>query len=148
MLKGLLFTVTKGSGMGLVHSSSVADASFAADFERNLSHDLVRAGIAFYSRFRDDLFLIVRDRHAFREWFWTWSVQAPYFELEVEEYSSTTVRMLQVSITAENGRLSIAPVLKATSLGIPLMLGSAHPQHILLYWPVALIQAFARLASD
>ncbi len=47
-----------------------------------------------------------------------------------------------------NERLSIPPVLKVTSLGMPLMLGSAHPKHILQLWPVAVIKSFAGLASD
>lgn len=68
MLPDLLFRVIKGSGVGLVRSSSVADARFAYRCEQNLEAELHDAGVAFYGGFRDDLLVVVRNRDSFREW--------------------------------------------------------------------------------
>jgi len=75
-LRDRLWLVRRGSGMGLVHSSSVADAAFAARMEKGLSARLPRAGVALYRRFRDDLLFVVSDRRLFWEFYREWEQQA------------------------------------------------------------------------
>jgi hypothetical protein len=48
MLPDLLFRVVKGSGVGFVHSSSVADACFAYRCEQNLDTELHDGGVVFH----------------------------------------------------------------------------------------------------
>ena len=71
-LPDLTYRVTRGSGMGLLHSGEVSDAGFWIAAERWLLTTSVRqwCSITYWRRFRDDIFAITsnfpRFKHVFR----------------------------------------------------------------------------------
>ncbi len=92
----LLFRVQQRSGMGLARSSAVADACFAAHHETDLN--FAAAGLEFYARYKDDLLMVVNDRTRIREWYHQRRDLLGYISMKVEEYSSHSVRMLQLEL--------------------------------------------------
>ena len=63
----LTYTVTRGSGMGLLHSGEVSDAGFWIAAERWLLNTSVRqwCSLSYWRRFRDDIFAITSNFHRF-----------------------------------------------------------------------------------
>jgi hypothetical protein len=55
--------------------------------------------------------------------------------------------MLQLLISIQDGGLVIQPILKTTSLGMPLGCDSAHPRHALASSAAACVRQFGPLSS-
>lgn len=100
--------------MGLVHTSAVADAADRVRLDSHLGSDLSGFGMSAYFRFRDDIFVAVTDRRTFREFYFDYKRRSGYFEIVIEEYSSTEVSMLQTTTYVSEGRIRARPKLKVT----------------------------------
>ena len=150
-----------GTGMGLNFSGDLSDAAFYQMSESWFIHDMAvktQAAILMYVRFKDDVFMILRDGHfrAFCDFMEKWRSKAGSFKLTVEAISRSrlTVLDLDLEITqhmAQDGkkyRVGFKPHFKPTSLGVPLSSSSSHPWHVHVSWPFAQIQRFHSLSDS
>ena len=143
-----LWRVTRGSGMGLRHSSSVADLCYATAPETWSRRVGVRRafGIYWYRRFRDDI-MILSDRPGKMAVFFELlrSRALPVFTLELKQTSDTEIEMLAFRVFREGNKLHCEP--KAKPLAAPLTVDSAHPDQVHAGWPRAYIDTLARWCS-
>jgi hypothetical protein len=142
------FKVTKGSGMGLKHSGSLADAVLAKFVEESL---LVSCpGIQGFLRFRDDVFAAIENPAAARIFIDKFrSLSAEFCEIKLEHTSLVSVKFLDMEIyKGPNGSLLHRPYIKPTARHIPLSSDSVHPLSVHRSWPVAEVRRMRRRASD
>ena len=136
---GQVSRVTCGSGMGTVHSSSVADAVFFALGEADL--DLSALGVEMYLRYRDDIFAVCVDRAAADRLCETLSKKvSSCWRVVVDSVSGYGVPFLDLFLYKgpryrATGYLDYGPYNKPTKVGVPLSDESAHPRHIHHSWP-------------
>jgi hypothetical protein len=154
---GSNWKLERGSGMGLIPSGEIADASFYELAEKRLmcSPSIVAEyGIVLYLRFRDDILLGVTCSQARRfELFQRFSTSAGFFKLEVEAVSSTKVCWLDLEIFKgprwhRVRRLDHALHCKATSIWQPLAGWSCHHVSVSKAWPIAELARINRRCSD
>ena len=88
---GVVLKVVKGSGMGLQHSSAVAECAFMHASELTLTKQLSVYHVSFYARFKDDIIIIYKDFDLLLEFFNLLKRGHP-FKLECESVSSTSVQ--------------------------------------------------------
>jgi len=150
--QGETWQVVRGSGMGEVHSGSVADLSFARLVEDNL--DLPCWGIRLYRRFRDDIFFVA-DSEAQARVFTAHLVAkaAPHWRVSIDRLSDFGVPMLDTYLYVGPGftisrRLDVSPFIKPTAVHIPLSWCSAHPGHTHEAWPLAEVKRIRRLSRS
>ena len=131
-----VWRVTRGSGMGLGHSSSVADLAFLGKVDRMLCQlGFKRARkIAAYWRFKDDLLFAIHRDEVGRLSRLLSLRAAPLFTIVQDGSGSRSVDFLSVHVVAnDRGIVCTSPVLK--NGGAPLSVSSAHPSAIHLKWP-------------
>ena len=155
-IPGKVFEVRRGTGMGLKHSGSIADAAFYSRVERTFALSPVMQAhylIDLYLRFKDDILVLCRSRAAAEAFLRGLRERAGYFALTMESLSAQEADFLEVRIskmpcaTAASGLTwSVKPVFKKTSLGQPLATDSAHPPGCIL-WPLQRVKALTRLCS-
>jgi hypothetical protein len=124
---GTMHRVQIGSGMGGVQSGAVSDLAFLVQVESRLP----KAGMLLYSRFRDDVFVVLENQ-AVAESFQTAFRQlaSPTWQVSVDEVSSYSVAMLDLLVYKgprfkATGRLDYAPYTKPSSRHQPLATTSA-----------------------
>ena len=134
--------VVRGSGMGLRHSSAVADAALTVLAERDFACDpgtLQKHTVTSYARFKDDIFIVASGREEIRKFFRTFhDLASPIFDCEVVELSGSCVEMLAVDVHLKNCEMWTTP--KKRYQGPPLSTDSAHPSHVHLSWPVTALK--------
>lgn len=144
---GRLWRAIRGTGMGLRHSSSLADAALLVRERAALGRLASSLGVEHYWRFRDDLLLVVGCREKSLVWYREFQqCVGDIFESEIVDISCSEVDMLSLSVRAEGCRLLTSPRMKA--LAPPLGLSSGHPRHVLHAWPSTVLQSMARVSSD
>ena len=140
---GRLWEVVVGSGMGLKHSSAVADATLLVLGEVTFA---LKASVcdahqvSNYCRFRDDIFFTGEVRSLAREFFGEIKTRiAAVFDVEMVEVSMSNVDMLAVNVFKEGMyRLGTRP--RPRVQGPPLSGESAHPRCVHVHWPQATVK--------
>ena len=149
--------VILGTGMGMRHSGSVADASFYHQAEARFIYNkrgvwaidydfLKRWGVSHYFRFKDDLFLVADSEMQAWDFFAYLQKHSEHFTLKMEEVSSSQVTMLDVDVFVVEGHVHVKPHFKKTSLMRPLESASAHALGV-HHWPLARLKALSQLSS-
>ena len=130
-----------GTGMGLVHSGSLADLALLNLAERRfaaLPDVRIRLQIPLFCRFKDDGLFVGHDKFLAQTFFWEYMALSRPFEVVCEDVSSSSVVFLDTRVTlAQSGHFVISPHLKDTILSTPLSIQSGHPPHIHHNWPRA-----------
>ena len=105
-LPDLTYRVTRGSGMGLLHSGEVSDAGFWIA-ERWLLNTSVRkwCSLTYWRRFRDDIFAIASNFPRFKHVFsWLHSrATLEGYKLWAEDVSQNKITFLAVDVLVVNG---------------------------------------------
>ncbi|CAE7505839.1 unnamed protein product, partial [Symbiodinium microadriaticum] len=142
-LKGRLWKVKNGTGMGLPHSGEVADSAFAALAEdpwatnpaTQASHN-----IDGYWSFKDDILLLGSHKQRAKEFFWRLREMASFFKVKCETWNANEIQFLEVLVVknARKGCFETKPRYRDSNISKPLDISSAHPQHVHRSWPMAL----------
>ena len=145
------FRVTRGSGMGLTCSSSIAEASFLHKCESKCLGNMQQQGIQKYYRFKDDVLLITSGNlESVGEFFRYMKYCSRPFELECVQVSRTSVKYLEVQISkTDDGVIQCVPFNKVTKLSVPfLAMDSDHHPRVLRNWPHCFIRRRCRLSKN
>ena len=140
--------VIVGSGMGLKHSSAVADAAWFSLADKMLLQPGLarRFGFEHFCRFRDDVFLIA-NKGGVELWLnWLRRRVGCIFDFEVVEMSVHQVNMLAVQVYVNNGKIHTRPAEKP--LAAPLDPQSAHNQCVHSAWPRTVMRGLADLCTN
>lgn len=86
-----LWEVRKGSSVGLIGSSAVADDADLARLEDRIGGDLGFLCMAAYFRFSACMFVVVSGRNKFRQFYQEYELRSKYFDVLIEKYSSYEV---------------------------------------------------------
>jgi len=139
--------VIKGSGMGLPHSGACSECAFLSGAEASLLRDLSYYSVLFYARFKDDIFIIYRDRAKFASFLHRLSCGHP-FNLKVETEGARVCDFLEVTISMSSSAFLVSPYTKPTVLEVPwLSRFSAHCPAVHSTWPLARFRDRQRLCS-
>ncbi len=137
MHTGRCFTVCRGSGMGLVHSSGVCDAALFVLVEQSWATKVeVQPAFAIhaYYRFQYDIWILAGHRSLARRFISRFrDLASRVFESELVECSAHLVEMIGVITTIEGNRIHTEPRQKYK--GTPLSQQSAHPLKVHLRLP-------------
>ena len=131
-LPDLTFRVTRGSGMGLLHSGEVSDAGFWIAAERWLLTISVRqwCSITYWRRFRNDIFAITsnfpRFKHVFG-WLRSRAALEGYKSL-AKDVSQNKITFLAVDVVVVNGSFVTKP--RERIVAPFLSEYCAHPRHV------------------
>ncbi len=143
--------VVMGSGMGLSHSSALADLAFYQKTDTMVLQKgfLKGFGIRHYWRYRDDILLVIKAAKVDRFKLLFAARSQPVFHI-VFDPAGRQATFLSLNVEATpTGLLQIAPRLRAPA--VPLSLSSAHPYHVHRRWPkgyMASLKALATTAKD
>ncbi len=132
-----LWKVARGNGMGLKHSSYIADLTFATlGDEWACSKAAKQAfGISCIKRFRDDLLVISSKPEKMYYFFKRLRARVgSAFTLEIPGVSQHSVTMLAVTITIEHSRVVCRP--REREQHVPLTWDSPHPPTVHRWWPL------------
>ena len=146
-----IYIVEKGTGMGLPHSGDVADTSFYSLAEESWVHNLAtrtKCSIVAYWRFKDDIFFILENWHSFRTFLRKFMADAQFFKIEVEGISKYRCTFLDVEVAKQGTKYICVPYIKASNVGVPLGLDSAHPWHTHRSWPSAYLRRLESISSE
>lgn len=136
------------SGMGLAHSSAIANAAFIARADLWLiSKATMNAfGILYYGRYCDDLVFISTVPRRLHLLVSSLSYRlAPVFNIEVVERSATTVEMLAFRLYIQGSVVHHEP--RRIDMAVPLSSDSAHPPRV-HRWPLWYFRSMHRLCSE
>lgn len=101
-LKGRVWHVRRGNGMGWRVSGPVADAALYVAGEKSWAARnsiLCQHGLSDYVRFRDDILVIAKEFQGLFEWFSEFKTRVgQIFELQAAEVSRSEVGFLQVNV--------------------------------------------------
>ena len=140
--------VVVGSGMGLTHSGSVADAAFLAATELAILPKLREFQIDLYARFKDDVFILARSMPDLKIFFEQLKENAKPFSISCEEISRIKVVFLEVSVQKQCEAFHIKPCPKQTRLGVPwLAKSSCHHQAVHKAWPQSVLKRKLNLCN-
>ena len=146
-----LFKVDIGSGMGCIHSGDLSDLCFYVLVECGYILDpgiREALGIVAYFRFKDDILLVMNcDEDGVQECVESIRQRAEYFIVTIDEISTTSVDMLDITLSKDrswisSGLLHISHYVKPTATGKFLSSDSVHPRSTHLGWPLARIPHF------
>ena len=134
--------VTKGSGIGMVHSGVVSDMVMATGVELPLLRNSQSFGIQLFLRFRDDVLAVCKDTEHARRFIEAYKRAAQEFcTVELENASATVTTFLDFTVFKEAcggcTRLRFRPYVKPTARHLPLSPFSVHPRSVHGSWPVA-----------
>ena len=148
-----LYRMIEGTGMGLLHSSAVASASFCSNIELNgpsiaTSRVHQQLGILLYRRYADNCFFIL-DAESRVAPIIEMLRSVPPYELTLEDATNKSTRFLDVDLSLTSCgdflKLDFAPVVKP--LGILLHPASGHLLSTHGAWPLAYIRSLAIRSS-
>ena len=146
-LPGRMWVVRKGSGMGLHHSSAVADSAFLvlADLWATKLSTCSGFGIQLYCRFRDDIFVVATSFPNMRRFAMCLrSRAARVYKLEAV-VSRTAVDMCAVNVSVRNSSFICVP--KSGKKAGPLGVDSSHPPAVHTRWPPAYARSLMALCT-
>ena len=156
-LEDIMFRVALGTGMGLLCSGELADASFHSMVEEpfatrpRVQHEY---GAKLYCRFKDDGLIVFRGRSSsstqglfLREMM----RRSRFFKIKLESRTVHSTIMLDVELKKDDewrrsGRLSFYCHSKPSTIFSPLSISSAHPYHVHLAWPNAMTHRLRTLS--
>jgi hypothetical protein len=145
-----VYQVTRGSGMGARHSSTVSDLAFYNIVEK---HVLGSPGITLYVRYRDDLLVVAENDMCANQFMKSLCARAAVC-WRVTEDSRSLYKSMMLDVLLykgpgfwESGFLDYAPYVKPTARAVPLCWTSAHPRHCHLSWPLSEIRRMRRLSQ-
>ena len=146
-INDLTYRVTRGSGMGLLHSGEVSDAGFWIAAERWLLNTSVRhwCSLTYWRRFRDDTFAITSNFPRFKHVFsWLRSRAAlECYKLLTEDVSQNKITFLAVDVLVVNGCFVTKP--RKRIVAPFLTKYSAHPRHVHISWPCGVAKSFGSI---
>jgi hypothetical protein len=144
-----VFRVTRGSGIGMVHSGAVADLCFAKTVEEPVLARCVELGVSLYLRFRDDVFVVCKEPSSARNFIDSFVERSGVFcEVKLEKVSLVSVPFLDFCISkSDDGYLDFSPYVKPTARHLPLSSDSCHPRSVHASWPVAECRRMFKRAS-
>jgi len=152
---GDLFAVGVGSGMGMVSSGDIRDASLYSRLEKPnmLKPEMQRKfQIRYYGRFKDDIFVIAwASLEDLTSMFREMRSRVGFFKLKADEVSKNCVVMLDVKLF-KSSLVSQAPLAhclhtKPTSKRKPLGIDSMHHRSVHASWPCAQVAGIKALCS-
>lgn len=146
-----VYLVTRGTGMGLIHSGELADVSLYLKAERPWATDaqvMERHYVNTLFRFKDDILVFLNDLRGWRKYFEGYSDRAGCFKLEVEDINDQRVTFLDLEVYKGQASWKARPFIKPTNLGIPLSTSSSHPRSIHLSWPKGVLRRLATLCDS
>ena len=148
-LTDLTNRVTRGSGMGLLHSGEVSDAGFRIAAEKWLPNAPVRqwCSSTHWRRFRDDIFAITSNLPLFIHVF-TWlrsRAALEEYKLLTQDVSQNKITFLAVDVLVVNGCFVTNP--RKRILAPSLSEYSAHPRHVHVSWPCSVAKCFGSILS-
>ena len=136
-----------GSGMGLGHSAHIANLAFyhavEVPFFAALPSD---NGILSYTRYHDDILVILADREKALAFYEQFRSRSAYFRMLVRDISMSTIKHLDLTLSISGGRVRVEPSLD--KIPIPLSPTSAHPPSIHAAWPASVCNRIAGLSSQ
>ena len=144
-----VYRVTRGSGMGAVHSSSISDLAFYALAERSLNYEAL--GVLLYLRYRDDIFAVVRSKEAATTLHGHLAKAASAcWRVELEGSSAYGMPMLDMMVYKgpsflRTGRLDHHFYQKPTARHVPLSPWSCHSSSVHRSWPISEVARIRQL---
>ena len=97
-----LFTVEVGSGMGMMLSGDISDAALYWMAEKSFALDVQvqeKYSIYKYLRYKVDILLIIGgSSQSRREFFEEFKIRSNSFKIKIDEISSTSVEMLDITL--------------------------------------------------
>ena len=155
LFPGMLWRVVTGSGMGLRSSAMVANAAFSHAVELmglqllHLSHASNKFAIKQYFRYADNLLFVCRgDFVRIKALLHNLEVCCVPFVGTLEEASHVGVDFLDLNLFKNNSKISIAPILKPTSLASVLSVFSAHPSGVHGAWMKCYVRTMHRHSTS
>jgi hypothetical protein len=144
-----LWQIVTGTGMGLVHSSELADAAFhgIAELGHLTPAKLQGASIKYICRFRDDILAVYDDPIKFSHWYNILKEKSAFFQLEVSCVSRVALRYLDLMITKRGNIWATTPFFKPIEGRPPLDPSSCHPHSVHVFWPRQELKRFRRISS-
>ena len=145
-----IFAVIIGTGMGLPQSGDIADGAFYIRCERASAgpESLLRHHIPVWLRFRDDILLAYEDFQLMVQFFQGLKASGDYFNMEIEQISSTDINYLNLSVWRNGQRFHVKHAFKPTSLGIPLSASSCHHASVHKSWPAGMVAGIKALSTN
>ena len=127
--------------MGLKHSASIASLAFYNAVEAPLfqRRPLRSNGIISYTRFHDDILMIVATRQQALDFVLDFRQNSAYFTVEVRDVSQFFIQHLDLNVSVVDEAIKVGPTLE--KVPIPLFPSSADPFHIHKGWPSLLSSA-------
>jgi len=149
-----LWRCIRGTGMGLLLSGEVSDATLLNKLELNfLLAPKVRAffGIEAYFRFKDDMILFLDSKLRFHGLMAAIQKRAEYYRITHEVHiEESTMLDLHISKGADfglTGSFTIRPFRKSTSQWVALNPSSVHAPHVHTAWPLSLEKRYRGLCN-
>ena len=145
-----IYTVQKGTGMGLPQSGDISDGAFYIRCERSVAgpESLITHKIPVCLRFRDDILLMYEDFPLMARFIERLRAEGQYFRMEVEQVSNHDVQYLNLVVWRNGQRLCATHSFKPTSLGIPLSSRSCHHFSVHRSWPAAVMANIQKLSRN
>jgi hypothetical protein len=148
------FQVMEGSGMGERHSGAVSDLAFYMLCEAEILEKRDPLGILLYSRFKDDILVVVKDPQSCPGV--TSALvdgASSVYRVERETFSLVAAPMLDLLVFKHTvdavTQLAWKPYVKPTARHVPLSSSSCHSMSCHRSWPKAEIQRmFSRSCFD
>ena len=146
-LPDLTYRVTRGSGVGPLHSGEVSDAGFWIAAERWLLNTSVRqwCSSTCWRRFRDDIFAITSNFHRYKH-VCCWLRSRAALEgnkLLTEDVGQNKITFLAVDVLVVNGCFVTKP--RERIVAPFLSQYSAHPRHVHISWPCSVAKSFGSI---
>jgi hypothetical protein len=151
-----LYRVSKGSGMGLIHSSDLLDLAFFGMVEDGFINNVNvqrRLGILWYGRYRDDILIVGSGSFSQRaRLVEILRIKSVIWKLEVEQISFSQVSYLDLLISKgprffATNLLDTEVYHKPSSLKRPLHYSSYHAFDCHTSWPRAMLQRASSLCN-
>ena len=149
-----VFYVTKGSGMGQIGSAETADLGFwhAGEHLALRPEALRAAGIEFYARYRDDVFIVQNPAFVFKHWFGRLEDNlGEQYSISLDTMDRNSCPFLDVEFYKgrqfSSGILDFRPYSKPSNQAILLGCDSQHAPHVHQSWPCGEVRRLARRSS-
>lgn len=146
-----VYHVTSGSGMGQIHSGTVADLAFHTLVEAHIETVAQDFGLVFWVRFGDDLLVVTKNDVGSNQMFkWASERASPHWKLESDPVTKFSVSMLDVTFYRGHrwlaeGKLDHTAYVKPTARHVPLGYRSMHHERVHKTWPVNEMARLKRL---
>jgi hypothetical protein len=127
---GRLWQIVKGTGMGLQHSSELANLTLLLLVEEGFAISRIvqeRFGIVCYFRYFDDTFIVSARPSLFDSFYRRYKIECGCVTPEIVERDKPAVDVLNMRVCIRGSALHTYTIFKPSSLNVPLMSDSSHP---------------------